>query len=504
MRGAAALALLLAACGGASATSAGRFDLPAYSPYGRDDGGRARREQPPPATEVKPAPFPTVETRTLANGAELAVVRAPLLPLVQIRILVRAGQGYAPKQPGAAELTARLLKDGGTRSMTSAELLRRIEGLGADISVEVGLDATTITTALGKEHFAEALGIVGEMVQAPRFDGRELDKLKARASDEADDHLRGSGQYSAMHAMFGALYQSAQSPYAHYGLVPSEIAKINLGAVKDFHRRHYTPKNTTIVIVGDVTLAEASARAEKVFGAWSGDAPPKLDFPPPALEKRRVILTSRPRSAQSDVFVVDFAPPRTDPGWPAVRICNQVLGGGVAGRLFLDVREHRSLAYSASSRIVELAHGEQPVVAYAGTRTEKTADAVNGILDNIQAIARPTGAPTQGETEAARRYLSDVFAVRMETIGAVADMVAELATLALPYDYWDKYRDALRGTERASVIAQAARVFHPETALIVVAGDADAIGSTLTRFGEVTIVDPEHDFAVTKTLKPSL
>jgi zinc protease len=181
-------------------------------------------------------------------------------------------------------------------------------------------------------------------------------------------------------------------------------------------------------------------------------------------------------------------------------VCNQVLGGGVAARLFLDVREERGLAYAASSRIIELAHGDQPVVAYAGTRTDKTAESVAALLDNLQRITHGA-APTELETQTARRYLSDVFAVRMETIGAIADMVAELATFGFSYDYWDKYRDAVRKTEASSLGPEASRLFHAESSLIVVSGDAQAIAPALTRFGEVTVLDPEHDFAVTKTLR---
>ncbi len=92
------------------------------------------------------------------------------------------------------------------------------------------------------------------------------------------------------------------------------------------------------------------------------------------------------------------------------------------------------------------------------------------------------------------------LAVRMETIGSIANMVAQLRELDLPDDYWDVYRTALRAVTTGDVDAQAAKLFTPEHALIVVAGDADVVAEPLRRFGDVTVVDPEHEFSVVRTL----
>ena len=52
--------------------------------------------------------------------------------------------------------------------------------------------------------------------------------------------------------------------------------------------------------------------------------------------------------------------------------------------------------------------------------------------------------------------IADVFALRMETIGAIANMVVEQQTFRLPDGYWDTYRTSLRevGAETASSIAR--------------------------------------------------
>jgi predicted Zn-dependent peptidase len=135
---------------------------------------------------------------------------------------------------------------------------------------------------------------------------------------------------------------------------------------------------------------------------------------------------------------------------------------------------------------------------YVGTQTPKTAQAVAGALEDMERMA--TQPPDSSETESARRYLSDVFAIRMETIGSIANMVVQQTELGLPDGYWDAYRSALRATDPAAAAAAALKIFHPEKSLVVVAGDAEIIAPSLARFGEVTVVDPEHEFQTVRTI----
>jgi zinc protease len=496
----AAMFALLAACGPHAAASFGpnKVDIPAFDGVHRAaPGAPILGAGAPPSGASKESPFPAVATSKLANGLGVDVVTARALPIVQVRVLVRAGSGYGPT-PGVATLTGDMLKDGGTRAMSSAELLKRVETLGADLSVTTDFDATVLAIAVTKDQLPEALSILSQVVREPRFDGDELRKLKARTVDELEDDARSSGSYTATRLVFRELFPE-KSAYGTYSLVPSEVARVDSSAVRDFHRRFYVPRATTLVFAGDVDEATAKALAERSFGTWTGGEPPRVELAPPhAPSGPRVLVAHRPKSVQSDVYVAMIAPARKTEGWPAVRVANQILGGGVASRLFSDVREQRSLAYRTSAQVLELAHGEQPLVVYAGTETGKTADAVTGLLENLARMV--SSPPTPGETESARRYISDVFAIRMETIGSIADMVVTQETFGLPDGYWEAYRKQVRATEPVEAEAAAQKLYRTGQAIIVVAGDADVIAPALARFGEVTVVDPEKEFKTMRTV----
>ncbi len=462
----------------------------------------ARKETPPPPLDAKPSPFPAVAKTTLENGLRVSLVQSRALPVIELRVLVHAGAGYGP--PGVSEITAKMLKEGGTRAHTSGEIVKAIEMLGSNLDISVGPDATSLSMGVVRGQLGKALDILGEVLTTPRFDVSELSRVKTQMTDQAQDNARSSGTWSANRALFHALFPGA-SPYATYGLVPEEIAKVDGAAVRAFYTQLYAPPNVEIIVVGDVEADSVNQAIEKTLGHWKSPVPHPFApnaFPPPTEpERTRVIVANRPKSVQSDIVVSQLLPERHSPSWPADRVSLQVFGGGLTGRLFQDVREKRSLAYSASARPLELAHDAQPLFAYAGTQASKTVDAVQAVLDTLASMrASP---PTDDEVATARRYLSDIFAVRMETIGAIADMVAQLRELELPDDYWDTYRSALRSVTTADADAEAARVFTPEHALIIVAGDADVVADGLTRFGDVTVVDPEHDFSVLRSLPKS-
>jgi predicted Zn-dependent peptidase len=491
----AALALA-AGCGGAHAEQKPlHADLPIHVPAGpaKNKAKASVREAAPASLAQKDTTIPKPTRKTLPSGLNVAVLESHALPIVQLRVLVRAGNGYGA--PAVADVTADLLKDGGAGNMTSAEVLRRIETMGGDLGVSVRTDGTVLSLAVPKDKMKEALAILGEVASAPRFDGGELTKLKERKVDEAESRARQSGGFTAQRLAFSTFYGG---PYGRYDVLASEVKKVTAKDVQDFHKKFYVARNMEVVVAGDVDPEVATSEVQKAFAKLRGDAPPDVTFPPPkVVEKRRVIIADRPKSVQSDIYVVGIAPERKSAKYPAMRVANQVLGGGVAGRLFADVRESRSLAYSTGSQIVEAAHGPMLTFATAGTQTPKTVDAVQGLMDNL---AKMQSGVTSAENDGARRYLADIFAVRLETLGALADLYVGKDTIGLPDDYYEGYRKELRDMTVESTNAAAKELFDPEHVVIIVAGDASKIAEGLRKFGEVTVTNPEADFAVTRTL----
>ena len=460
------------------------------------------RQAPPEPLATRDYRFPTVAWNTLESGLPVATIESHALPIVQIRFVVRAGRSADGATPAIASLTADLLKDGGAANLSSKELLSAVESLGASLSVETGFDKTVVGLAVTKDRLAEALTLLSSVVAAPRMDASEFAKLKKREMDRVADAARTSGSWAAAMVLYRDLFGTkgtTRHPYATVDATPKELEAITLDACRAFHRRLYVPKNAFLVIAGDVNASEVQSAAAHAFGRFTGAEPQATSFaeptPPSAL---RITVVDRPKSSQSDVFVGTLGPRRSDPAWASFAVANQILGGGVSGRLFLDVRERQSLAYNTRSTLRELAYGPAPIVAYAGTQTAETGLAVKALLEHLDRLA--TTAPTDVEVRSASRYLADVFAIRLETLGALADELVSLHTLGLPDDYDDGYRKELGRVAAADVARTASANVRLANAAVVVAGDAAIVAPMLSHFGDVHVLDPVKDFAEVRIL----
>ncbi|HYP88251.1 MAG TPA: pitrilysin family protein, partial [Polyangiaceae bacterium] len=307
--------------------------------------------------------------------------------------------------------------------------------------------------------------------------------------------------YAAAMILYRELFETPSQvhPYSRFDALPADLKKLTLADCKAWHKQHMTPKNAVLIASGDVDADVLAKAAERAFAGWQGEKPepPRFSEPMPEAE-RHLYLVDRPGSGQAQVMVGRLGPERQTPDWPSLAVLNQVLGGGVAGRLFLDVREKRSLAYSTGSSIEEPAHSPVPIVLSAGTQTAKAPQAVQALLENLERMGQSP--PTPAEIETASRYLSDSFLFKTETAGALADMTAKLSVLSLPDDYYDQYRKAVRTIDGATAVAQAGKFFHDDHVVIVVAGDAQKLAQPLTHFAKVIVVDPQKGFAPGKML----
>lgn len=457
------------------------------------------RVEPPPAGVVPDAPFPAIQKRALDNGLAVQVIERRIHPLIEIRLVVQSGAATSGDKPGLAVIAGELLKAGGAGGMSPLTLIERAESLGTDLNILTDRDSTRISLNVTTGQFEEALAILSAVALRPAFLATEFQKLREREVERVKSSARGSATWAASMVLYRELYSlpTRVHPYARYDALPSDLERITLADCRNWHKKHFVPSNATLVVVGDVTAEQVFAVAGTALSSWTGESAPKPSFSRPFPQKERsVYLVDRPGSAQSQIYVGMLGPERKSADWPGLAVANQILGGGVSGRLFEDIREKRSLAYSTGSALGDLATGPVPMVLTAGTQTPKTTEAVRALLENLEGIVRR--APSEAEVARARTFLSDSFVFQLETVGSVADLASDLVVLGLPEDYYDEYRESVRGLGAKRVEGVASKRFA-ETPIIVVAGDATAIGAELASFGPVSVLDPEKGFALKRS-----
>ncbi|MFW6049862.1 MAG: M16 family metallopeptidase [Myxococcota bacterium] len=476
-----ALCALMAACGPKTAEPT----TPAGGGAGGKEGTDAQaREKPPAPGEPKEVQFPPIVRNKTEQGLELDTVRWDKLPVVYMQLVIGSGGEADPEDmPGLSRLVAGMLKEG-TRKHTSAELAEQVEFLGADLSTSADEENVYVGIRALSDHLDEALSLMADVAMNPAFRNDELRKLKKREIDRLALESK-QPSWLARRAFYEALY--GDHPYGQYDTTPEVVKSVERSDLLRWHRTHFAPNNAFLVVVGNVEAEAVRDAASRAFDGWRDKEVPEPAYPePPERDARQILLVDRPESVQSIVYIGNLAIPRDHDDWVPLEVANQVLGGSAASRLFMDLREKRSLTYGAYSMVGERVK-VAPFRASAAVRNEVTGEAMDAFFEHLSRITSEP--PPRQELNNARTYLSDSFPLQIDTPGKIADLVTDLRIYGLPDTYWDTYRDRIRSVTTDQALAAAKTHIRPDEALVVVVGRAADVLEPLRRFGPVTVVD---------------
>ena len=451
------------------------------------------RATPPTPGAIRPFDFPAVARRTLdATGLELRVARMARLPMASAHLFMRAGEGaLAPEAAGLAVLAGDAL-EGGSVHRSGTELAEALEGLGARLDVLTGWEGTSVSLSCLADRLDEGLALLAEAVREPAFPDDEVERTRAQQLAQIRQRAMDPSSLAA-----DAVARRVFSPEVPYGR-PQLGGDASVEALGRDHLRGYAdacwrPGGGGLVLVGDLDADEMVERAGAVLGDWSGTPELEQDFQvEPRTRDRRIWIVDRPGAVQSELRVGHVGASRADPHYFALRILNAILGGTFTSRLNLRLREKHGYTYGVRSRF-SFRSRQGPFTVSTAVGTGVTAPALGAIVEEVERL-RVDG-PTEEEVAAARDYIAGVFPLGLETVGQVASQVTRALVHDLPPDYFDTYRDRIRGVTVSSVRAAAEAHLRPEEVQMVVVGDAASVRGPLEELGlgPVTLLDEDFE-----------
>jgi zinc protease len=432
--------------------------------------------------------WPQIQRSALGNGVSVAFVEHRALPVLHVRVILRgAGALFdPPSRPGLASITAELLREGIT-AMDSRAIAAAFDGAGARFETDVSDDAVTLSLETLPERAEQTLALVAKLVAEPTFPQDELDRLRRRELDRLAQEMADPAWLS-QRPFFRAVY-GAQHPYARFDTTPEALRAIRRDEVTRFHREHFLKGGSiSIVAVGALEPSAFSQLAERAFGAIPQGAVARPAMPAiPTRAAREVFIVDRPASAQAFVRVGRVGPKRSDALWPTLAVANQVLGAAPSSRLFVDLRERRSLTYGVYSRVTQKV--DEGVVHAAGsTRIERAGDFTRALLEHLDRMAAED-VPAE-ELARAQRVVQNRFPVSFATASDLAARVSESLLYGLDQSYYEGYPARAAAVTSGNVREVGARFFASSTAVIVVVGPARTLRPMLQGLGPITVLRP--------------
>lgn len=398
----------------------------------------------------------------LDNGVRVLIKRRPMVPLVSVLTTFQGGSRFEPRgQSGVGMLTHRALTKG-TASYDAEEIAARIEGLGGSIDSFSDYDAGGLYMGVLAEYLDDALPIYREVLRHPLFTEdrieREKDRLLEQLAKRHDNPIH--------HAMdYVYRYVFGDHPYAYPFLGDAEeAAKLTAANCQDWYRSLLVPANTVVALFGDIEEGAARRIAEQLVGDLAPAPVRTPEFPAPqAVAKPGVHILRRKDLRQSVAFVGFMSPKMMTEDATALQVLNGILAG-LGGRLFVELRDKRSLGYMTGSAYNALF--ERGVFfGYANPTPERVDEAVDVIFAELEKVTREK--VTDEELSRSKKWLIGSRAMNLQRNSSQASAYAACETLGFGYEAVDTAPERILAVTRECILSAAQGVFDREAAVVV-------------------------------------
>ena len=369
----------------------------------------------------------------LPSGLTVLVRENTSTPVVAASLFVRVGSRWETEQDaGISHLLQQVLVKG-TTTRSALEIAETAEGLGGGISASADVDFSELRGTALARNWKKMLELMADVALRPTLPDAEIDGER-KAMLTALRSRQDQPFPLAMDTVMGRVY--GDHPYGRPVLGrPAALQRVDRAALVAYHQRFYRAPRMILAVSGDVSAREVMAEVARRFAtAAGGEGEPEPTLPAAVARADRTVLV-RP-AAQAQVLVAFLAPPTSHPDYAAVKVLTTALGGGMAGRLFTEVRDKQGLAYSTGGAYPSRL-GPGVLYMQLGTAPANQARAEAAMLGELERIRRDPVNP--GELNRAKAYLLGQFALDRRTNARLAWYDAFFEVLGAGPDFADRY-----------------------------------------------------------------
>lgn len=421
------------------------------------------------------------ESFELKNGLKVFVVEDHKLPRITMSLILDRDPIVEGAKAGYVSIAGDLI-GAGTANRTKSALDEEVDFMGANF----GTGSNSIRIGGLSKYTDQLIDILSDVLLNPSFPQEEFDKLKSQMISglkaNADDPDAISGN------LRGAALYGLEHPYGEV-MTEATVEAISIDDCKAYFDTYFRPNIAYMVVIGDITVKDAKKKLNKALKKWKAAEVPAHDYAKtPRAASPRIVMVDKPSAVQSVVWlgnVIDL--PQGHPDIEPLRVANQILGGGMSGRLFTNLREDKAFTYGAYSNfgVDEL---NATFGASAKVRNEVTDSAITEFLYEINRMKNES--VTEEDLVAAKASLSGSFGRSLESPASAANFALNIARYNLPSDYYNNYLSRLEAVTAEDVM-RVANTYMNGPLTITVVGKAQDVAGKLSAFGEVEYFDAE-------------
>jgi predicted Zn-dependent peptidase len=355
-----------------------------------------------------------IYTHHLSNGFTLVAEPIGGIRSVAFQFLLPAGAVTDPDGQEGAATVLEGLSYRGAAARDTRQLSDALDGLGLQRSGGADHEHTSFGGALLADDLVRALELYADILRRPRLPEAEFEQERELACQRL-----ARLEDSPAEKLFVELRRTYfPGPYGRTPLgTPEGLAALTPAAIQQDHERRFRPQGAILSVAGAFHWEELHRAVERLFGDWEGAAP---SLPSPNAVGRATYRHLPQETSQEQIGVAYPTAGLGAPGYYEARMAVEVLSGGMAARLFTEVREKRGLVYTVRA-IQQSVKGAGFILAYAGTTPERCAVTVDVLTGELRRI---TDGVTDEELARARTGLLSALIMQGESTRSRAGALA--------------------------------------------------------------------------------
>ncbi len=388
-----------------------------------------------------------IEKYESENGVRVLLKKMPGTGTITITAMMPGGQiFYGKEKVGIPLFTARMLTRG-TESRTAKIILDEITEIGGGIGASAGFDSFSLSSSFLSDRYEKGFDIFFDVLLHPTFPEEEMEKIR---KDILED-LRTRWDVPSTQA-FDELYKLVfeGTPYAFPEKAKKEVVeKAGRQELIDFWKFILSdPEKIVIAVVGDFSDSKEILRTLLLYGEelFSKKKEREIQLPdrvPCSDNFERKVK----REGNQVHIIVGFCGPslRDEEDSIALRVLTASISG-MGGRLFMNLREKKGLAYVVSPiRYSFLAGGI--FGGYIASAPGKLSESLSGLKEELMKLAEIS----DKEIKRGKNVVLGSVKRGLQSNSSWASQIASDEFLGFGFDRFSKIRKLIREVTRERI-----------------------------------------------------
>jgi zinc protease len=390
-----------------------------------------------------------VEKWSLPNGVTVITRPSFDTPVLSVRCASLGGARIEDVDTqGATELLSRVWT-AGCGDISETELSHRIEGMAASLSAFGGRNSVGLSMSCLRPFADDMVQLFCEVWNLPRFEQTAIQRETKAMIEQVKLRKDNPAQLCILAFMKGLFgdHPYGRDPYGD----ERGIGQLSRDKVMNIYSRR---SGLTVVASGAFEPAELCGKIQKALAdvrVGAGEVTTRdVDYP-----KKEVRLFDRNEKQQSHIVYGFPGLTLQDPQRYTLQVVQAILAGQ-GGRLFVELRDKASLAYSVSPLRMEGIEGGY-FGAYIGCSPEKAETALRMMKEEFLKLAEKKVSPE--ELLRSQRYLIGKHDIELQKNSNITSAILFDHIYGIDFLETYKFAERIRAVTAESVRNAAARLF---------------------------------------------